>query len=133
MIPRLSTAFLSSCWLTRLIFVAVCNPFGGLGLTGGIVDVGGLSDCLEGIYSGQADDTILDIYDTVRRAKYNEIVDPVSTGNLRLLFEQNPETALEESEFLKMCKKAETDPEVGALQRKAADALQYDFRQHYRK
>ncbi|KAJ5631976.1 hypothetical protein N7490_008315 [Penicillium lividum] len=111
----------------------LCNPFGGLGLTGGIVDVGGLFDCLEGIYSGQADDTILDIYDTVRRAKYNEIVDPVSTGNFRLLFEQNPETALEESEFLKMSKKAETDPEVGALQRRAADALQYDFRQHYRK
>lgn len=97
------------------------------------MDVGGLADCLEGIYSDQADDTILDIYDTVRREKYNEIVDPVSTGNLRLLFEQDPETALEESEFLNMCKKAETDPVVGALQRRAADALQYDFRQHYRR
>ncbi|KAJ6040873.1 hypothetical protein N7444_009778 [Penicillium canescens] len=111
----------------------LCNPFGGLGLTGGIVDVGGLSDCLEGIHSGQAGDSILDVYDTVRRAKYNEVVNPVSTGNIRLLFEQNPETALDENEFLKTCKKAEMDPEVGAAQRKAANALQYDFRQHYQK
>jgi hypothetical protein len=104
-----------------------------LGLTGGIVDVGGLSDCLEGIYSGQAGDSILDVYDTVRRAKYNEVVNPVSTGNIRLLFEQNPETALDENEFLKTCKKAEMDPEVGAAQRKAANVLQYDFRRHYQK
>jgi hypothetical protein len=49
------------------------------------------------------------------------------------LFEQNPETALDENEFLKTCKKAEMDPEVGAAQRKAANVLQYDFRRHYQK
>lgn len=38
----------------------MCNPFGGMGLTGGIVDIGGLFDCLVGIYDGVADDTILD-------------------------------------------------------------------------
>jgi 2-polyprenyl-6-methoxyphenol hydroxylase and related FAD-dependent oxidoreductases len=76
---------------TNFFLALVCNPFGGLGLTGGIVDVGGLSDCLEGIYTGRAEDGILDIYDTVRREKYNEIIDPVSTGNIRLLFEQDPE------------------------------------------
>ncbi|KAJ5618598.1 hypothetical protein N7528_006709 [Penicillium herquei] len=111
----------------------LCNPFGGLGLTGGIVDVGGLSDCLGGIYTGRADDGILDIYDTVRREKYNEIVNPVSTANIRLLFQQDPDTASVENEFLKMCKDAETDPEIGAALGKAADALQYDFRQHYNK
>ncbi|KAJ5726911.1 hypothetical protein N7493_005938 [Penicillium malachiteum] len=111
----------------------LCNPFGGLGLTGGIVDVGGLSDCLDGIYTARTDDDILDIYDTIRREKYNNIVDPVSTANIRLLFEQDPETASVENEFLKTCKAAEMDPEVGAALGKAANALQYDFRQHYRK
>ncbi|KNG83644.1 hypothetical protein ANOM_008486, partial [Aspergillus nomiae NRRL 13137] len=111
----------------------LCNPFGGLGLTGGIVDVGGLYDCLAGIYTGQADDSILNIYCDVRRSKYNDIINPVSTSNIRLLFEQDPETALEDSEFLRMCKKAETDDAVAALQRKGLEALQYDLTQHYRK
>jgi len=95
------------------------------------VDIGGLSDCLEGIYTGRAEEGILDIYDTVRREKYNVIVNPVSSGNIRLLFEQNPDTASVEDDFLKTCKAAETNPEVGAALRKAASALQYDFRQHF--
>src|ERR1700754_1414955 len=41
----------------------LCNPFGGLGLTGGLVDAGGLAECFEGIVQGLADDSILDIYD----------------------------------------------------------------------
>lgn len=59
----------NSCWLPMLLTVScthfdlqspsdlrmVCNPFGGLGLTGGIVDIGGLYDCLAGIYEGRAD------------------------------------------------------------------------------
>jgi 2-polyprenyl-6-methoxyphenol hydroxylase-like FAD-dependent oxidoreductase len=111
---------------------AVCNPFGGLGLTGGIVDVGGLHDCLSGIFSGKADGSILDKYDEVRRSKYNEIVNPTSSGNIRVLFEQNPDTALNDSEFLRMCKEAETDPEVAAKMKEGLNALQYDFTQHYR-
>ncbi|PYH38772.1 uncharacterized protein BO87DRAFT_412572 [Aspergillus neoniger CBS 115656] len=110
----------------------LCNPFGGLGLTGGIVDVGGLLDCLAGIYSGQADEDILDIYDSVRRSKYNTIVNPTSSGNIRLLFEQNPETALQDSDLLRACKAAETDPAVTEKLAKAAERLQYDFTQHYR-
>ncbi|OJI91472.1 hypothetical protein ASPTUDRAFT_38497 [Aspergillus tubingensis CBS 134.48] len=110
----------------------LCNPFGGLGLTCGIVDVGGLFDCLAGIYSGQADEDILDIYDSVRRSKYNTIVNPTSSGNIRLLFEQNPETALQDSDFLRACKAAETDPAVTEKLAKAAERLQYDFTQHYR-
>ncbi|MCJ1424708.1 hypothetical protein MMC29_002596, partial [Sticta canariensis] len=45
----------------------LCNPWGGLGLTGGFADVTGLADCLEGIATGEADDRILDKYDEVRR------------------------------------------------------------------
>ena len=82
-----------------------------MGLTGGICDVGSLYDCLAAIYDNKADDSILDIYDQVRRQKYKEIIDPVSSGHIRRLFDQDPETALENDEFLQQCKQAEADPE----------------------
>jgi hypothetical protein len=83
---------------------------GGLGLTAGIVDVGGLYDCLIGIYEGKADQSILDKYSNIRRQKYLEIVDPISSENLRRLFGQDPNKALENDEFLQLCKSTETDP-----------------------
>lgn len=87
----------------------ICNPMGGLGLTGGIVDIGGLYDCLLGIHEGKAGEEILSTYSDVRRAKYLEFVDPISTANLLRLFKADPETVMETDEFFKMCKKAETD------------------------
>src|SRR5271156_5874205 len=61
----------------RVLLVAdaahLCNPFGGLGLTGGIVDAGGLSDCLIGLAYGVADESILDKYDEIRRAMWHNI------------------------------------------------------------
>ncbi|KAF4470595.1 FAD binding domain-containing [Fusarium albosuccineum] len=92
----------------------LCNPFGGLGLTGGIVDVGGLYECLVGIYTGRADPSILDIYSDIRRKRYQEIVDPISSSNLRRMFTVHPDKVLESDEFLQMCKKAENDPSLAA-------------------
>lgn len=85
---------------------------GGLGLTGGVVDVQGLYECLLGIYHGRADAGILDLYSDVRRRKYQEIVDPISSSNLRRMFTAEPTKILKTDEFLQMCKKAETDPEL---------------------
>lgn len=82
---------------------------GGLGLTGGIVDVGGLADCLSGIYENKADVSILDKYHEIRSKIYNELTDPVSSENLLRLCEQDPEKAMDNDEFLQFCKKAETD------------------------
>lgn len=82
-----------------------------MGLTGGIVDVGNLADCLIGIYQNKADSSILEKYDEIRRQKYNEIVDPISSDNIRRLFDQDPDTALENDSFFKDCKRAETDIE----------------------
>lgn len=87
----------------------LCNPMGGLGLTGGIVDVGGLYDCLAGIYDGKAGEEILTTYSDVRRAKFTDVVNPLSSANLERLFKADPETVLETDEFFKMCKRAETD------------------------
>ncbi|KAF9871486.1 FAD binding domain-containing protein [Colletotrichum karsti] len=109
----------------------LCNPFGGLGLTGGIVDVGGLYECLSGIFLGKADESILDVYDEVRRRKYREIVDPVSSENFRRIFSVHPDNVLETDEFLKLCKEAESDHEKAVEMTKGAQTLGYDFTQHY--
>ncbi|KAJ5382256.1 hypothetical protein N7517_000167 [Penicillium concentricum] len=110
----------------------LCNPFGGLGLTGGIVDVGGLYDCLFGVYSGQADESILTLYDEVRRGMYNNIINPVSSENIRRLFDQDPATIMQEDDFLQLVKKAETDAEALDILSKGVFSIQYDFTQHYR-
>ena len=82
---------------------------GGLGLTGGIADVGSLVDCLVGIHKGLASDSILDHYDRERRDIYDKVTNPVSTENLKRLNRQDPEKALENDEFFKMCLKGEAD------------------------
>ncbi|KAI8655291.1 FAD-binding-3 domain-containing protein [Fusarium keratoplasticum] len=109
----------------------LCNPFGGLGLTGGIVDVAGVYECLVGIYTNRADPSILDIYSDIRRKKYQEIVDPISSSNLRRMFSVQPDKVLETDEFLQMCKKAATDPELASEMLQSAHQLNYDFTQHY--
>lgn len=80
-----------------------------MGLTGGIVDVGGLYDCLVGIDTGKAGPEILDSYNKIRQQKYNDIVNPISSSNIRRLYDQDPEKALENDDFLKLLKKAEKD------------------------
>lgn len=83
---------------------------GGMGLTGGFADVGGLFDCFYGLYTGRADDSILDRYDSIRREKYWNVIDPVSSGNLERLWRSSPEE-IENDEFFQAIKKAEGDRE----------------------
>ncbi|KAJ6201570.1 putative monooxygenase [Bipolaris maydis] len=99
----------------------LCHPFGGLGLTGGLVDVCGLSDCFGGIYEGKADDEILDKYDEILRAKYTDIFNHISTENFKRIFDQDPEEAAEKGDAKKSHKFA-----LGA------NAIQYDFTKHYK-
>lgn len=82
-----------------------------MGLTGGIADVGGLYDCLSGIHHGVADDDILDKYSEMRREKYNTIVDPISTGNFKRLWEKSPEETIATDPFFDVVRKAEHDKE----------------------
>jgi 2-polyprenyl-6-methoxyphenol hydroxylase-like FAD-dependent oxidoreductase len=109
----------------------LCNPFGGLGLTGGIVDVGALVQCLEGIHYGLASDGILNVYCEVQRRKWHEIINPVSTANILRMMKQDPETAMEEDEVLKLVKKAETDEELSRELQSQGLELLYDYTQHY--
>lgn len=83
-------------------------------MTGGIADVGSLFDSFNGIHTGQADESILDIYDEVRRKIWHDIINPVSTDNIKRLFDQDADTALENDPFLKLVKQAELDPDFAA-------------------
>ncbi len=81
-----------------------------MGLTGGLVDVGNLYDCLYGIYTSQLDDSILDKYSEVRIQKFKEIIDPISSGNIRRLWDSSQE-AIDKEPFFQILKRAETDEE----------------------
>lgn len=90
----------------------LCNPFGGLGLTGGMVDTGNLADCLIGMEKGLTDDSILTKWDEVRREKWHNVINPTSSANLKRLNSVDPEIAVERDEFFALLKKAETDPSL---------------------
>ena len=78
---------------------------GGMGLTGGIADVGSLCDCLVGIHNGKADDSILDKYDEVRRRIWHDVIDPISSDNMTRLFKYSgPDEAMEKDPFFKIMK-----------------------------
>ena len=47
-----------------------CNPFGGMGLTTGLCDAGGLSDCLIGVLKKGCGDDLLDKYAEIRKEKF---------------------------------------------------------------
>jgi 2-polyprenyl-6-methoxyphenol hydroxylase-like FAD-dependent oxidoreductase len=90
----------------------LCNPWGGLGLTGGFADITGLAECLGGIAAGQADHSILDKYDEVRRAIYHSVIDPISTGNFLRVSTLDPNTALEKDHILALYALANKDQKL---------------------
>lgn len=111
----------------------LCNPFGGLGLTGGIVDVGSLSECLGALHQNLADEEILTTWAETRRQRYNDIINPWSQANIRRMFAQDPETALQDDWFLQAAERAETDLEFSKEFQNASNALLCDYTQHFRK
>ncbi|KAK6361286.1 hypothetical protein TWF730_005022 [Orbilia blumenaviensis] len=124
---RCATSFRVGRYLLAADAAHLCNPFGGLGLTGGIVDVGGLADCLIGIHQGKTSDKILDEYSRVRIEKYKTIIDPISSENFRRLWDQDPEKALEKDEFLKLLKNNEGNVELSSQMQLGSLGILHDF------
>lgn len=81
-----------------------------MGLTGGLVDAGNLFDCLYGIATGQVEDSILDKYSEIRIQKYQEIINPISSGNIQRLWDVSPE-AIQKDPFFQAVERAKTDKE----------------------
>ena len=101
---------------------------GGMGLTGGFADVGGLYDCLYGIYSGQADENILDKYDEMRREKYLSVIDPISSGNLTRLWDPS---VIEDDAFIKAVRRAETDKGFAREMQEVSRLVSIDCTHHF--
>ncbi|KAL1837366.1 hypothetical protein VTJ49DRAFT_3948 [Mycothermus thermophilus] len=105
----------------------LCNPWGGLGITGGLVDVGGLCECFAGMWDGRADESILDVYSEKRMEKWRTCVDAVSRANLgrMAMMEKDGDQGTQ----------AESKVSDGAAVRAkllAGMEMRYDFTQHYR-
>ncbi|CZR55555.1 related to monooxygenase [Phialocephala subalpina] len=109
----------------------ICSPFGGLGLTGGIVDAGNLSDALIGVIKGVADESILDKYSEIRIKAFDEIVNPISTENLLRASEQTPETTMLHDKFLAVLASSEDDPQKLNFLHDKVMEIQHDFTQYY--
>lgn len=80
----------------------LCNPFGGMGLTGGILDAGALGDVLLAVMTEGKSEALLDRYSELRRKVFNEIVDPRSQANVRRISQMDPHTVGQTDPFLKM-------------------------------
>lgn len=110
----------------------VCCPWGGLGITGGFVDCGGLYDCLVGIWDGKADDSILDLYSEKRIEKYETIINPLSQENFRRVSDADPKTRYERDDFMHLLTKGEKDKAFLKDLLMAGFDVRYDFTQHYK-
>ncbi|KAI1205621.1 FAD/NAD(P)-binding domain-containing protein [Annulohypoxylon truncatum] len=110
----------------------LCNPWGGMGITGGFVDVGGLYDCLSGIWDGKADESILDLYSEKRIEKWKTVIDPISQSNFRRVSDSDPDTLLERDPVMQACKDAENDFEKQKGMYLNFFDMKYDFTQHYK-
>ena len=84
-----------------------------------------------GIYEGKADPDILDKYSEMRRKKYQELTDPISQDNIKRLFDQDPDKAMENDAFLQMLKDIEGNVEAQQEFLRSPNGLKYDFTQHY--
>jgi hypothetical protein len=95
----------------------LCPHSGGMGLTGGLVDAGNLFDCLYGIATGQLDDSILDKYSEIRIQKYNDIINPISSSNIRRVWDPSPET-IKADPFFQAVERAKKDEEFAEEMKK---------------
>jgi len=64
----------------------ITNPTSGFGLMGGLYDSFALSEALAAVVHGKASDEILDRYSEQRIKIYHEVISPISSESLRLVF-----------------------------------------------
>jgi 2-polyprenyl-6-methoxyphenol hydroxylase-like FAD-dependent oxidoreductase len=87
----------------------VCNPCGGLGLTGGIVDANVLTRALSAVIRGDITEEVLDRYSEERRRVFREFTSPQASEFKRMLSESDPERRRQDEEGVRLtCR----DPEV---------------------
>ncbi len=124
---RCATTFHKNSVLLAGDAAHLCNPFGGMGLTGGILDAGALGDVLLAVMKEGKSDSLLDRYSEVRRKVFLEIVDPRSTANVRRISENDPDTVGQTDPFLKLL----IDPAIDKSKLRGLDDLYVDVMAGY--
>ena len=87
----------------------ITNPTSGFGLMGGLYDSFALSEALAAVVHGEASDTILDRYSEQRRKVYHEVISPISSESLRLVFNSGDEDRLRKDLALLRGRKSDPD------------------------
>ncbi|KAL2787236.1 FAD binding domain-containing protein [Aspergillus keveii] len=75
------------------------NPWGGLGLTTGILDADSLADALEYVIKGGKPEAVLKTWSRARLDVFKNIVSPTATRNFRRCYETDPNNPLSEPFF----------------------------------
>jgi 3-(3-hydroxy-phenyl)propionate hydroxylase/6-hydroxy-3-succinoylpyridine 3-monooxygenase len=86
------------------------NPTSGFGLMGGLYDSFALSETLAAVVQGEAGDEILDRYSELRRKVYHEVISPISSESLRLVFNSADQGRLDKD--LALLRARKSDPEA---------------------
>ncbi|KAJ9638101.1 hypothetical protein H2204_004412 [Knufia peltigerae] len=119
---RCATTFHKGAVLLAGDAAHLCNPFGGMGLTGGILDAGALADVLVAVINERKSEALLDRYSDLRRKVFLEVVDPRSQANVRRISETDPDTVGQTDPFLKML----NDPAIDKTNLRGLDDLYVD-------
>jgi 2-polyprenyl-6-methoxyphenol hydroxylase-like FAD-dependent oxidoreductase len=90
----------------------VCNPCGGMGLTGGVIDAAALVEVLSAVCAGRATDSALDFYAAERRRVFLEVSSPIATDFKNRMSEPDPDR--QRAQFEEFRRQAE-DPERSSL------------------
>jgi 3-(3-hydroxy-phenyl)propionate hydroxylase len=88
----------------------ITNPTSGFGLMGGLYDSFALSEALAAVVRGQAGVEILDRYSEQRIRIYHEIISPISSESLRLVFNSGDRDRLDRD--LAVLRARKSDPEA---------------------
>ncbi|KAK5327680.1 hypothetical protein LTR93_003066 [Exophiala xenobiotica] len=100
----------------------LCNPYGGLGLTGGMLDAGACADALIATLKQGYPESVLESYAEKRKKVWHDIIDPTSQANVKRIFENDPDTVGQTDPFLKML----NDPTIDKAKLRAGDGLYVD-------
>ncbi|KAH8745933.1 hypothetical protein BGZ57DRAFT_946178 [Hyaloscypha finlandica] len=110
----------------------VCNPMGGYGCMTAALDVGGLADCLIGLYRGETGEEILDRYAEVRRDIFLRNIDKRSVKNLERVAKSDPMTVVETDKFFGILKELEGDDEARKKFLLKVTSIEHDFTKDYK-
>jgi 2-polyprenyl-6-methoxyphenol hydroxylase-like FAD-dependent oxidoreductase len=99
----------------------VCNPCGGMGLTGGVIDAKALVEVMTAVIRRKAPESVLDFYATERRRVFLEVSSPAATRYKGRM--SQPDLQLQRQDFEEFRLQADTPEQVAMSTTMAALVL----------